>query len=64
VANRASGRFAIARATTASSAGSTATERADGGGASVFSTLCMIEVTEPSNGLSPVSNWYSSTPAA
>ena len=55
-ANRSSGRFAIARRTTASNAGGAVTEICDGAGGSVFSALCMIADMPPSNGRSPVSN--------
>ena len=55
-ANRSSGRFAIARRTTASNDGGAVTESCDGAGGSVFSALCMIADMPPSNGRSPVSN--------
>jgi hypothetical protein len=56
VENRSSGRFAIARATTASNCRGTVIEIRDGGGASVCSAFCMIDDMLPSNGRSPVSN--------
>ena len=52
---RSSGRFAIARRTTASNDGGAVTESCDGAGGSVFSALCMIADMPPSNGRSPVS---------
>jgi hypothetical protein len=64
VANRSAGRFAIAWRTTASTPGGTAAASCEGFGGSVFSTLCMMPGSPPSNGRAPVSNWYSTTPAA
>ena len=60
--NRSSGRLAIALRTTPSNACGQVTLICDGSGGSVFSALCMIADMPPSNGRSPVSNWYSSTP--
>ena len=57
-----SGRLDIARRTTASNDGGAVTESSEGAGGSVLSALCMIADMLPSNGRSPVSNWYSRTP--
>jgi hypothetical protein len=38
------------------------TASSDGRGGVVVNALCMIAVMLPSNGRSPVSNWYSITP--
>ena len=62
-AKRCSGRLAIARWTTASKASGAVTAISEGFGGVEFSAFCMIAVMLPSNGRSPVSNWYSTTPA-
>jgi len=54
---RSSGRFDMARRTTASSGTGDVTASCEGGGGSVLSTLCMIAVMLPSNGRSPVRSW-------
>lgn len=64
VAKRPSGRLAMARATTASIALGAVTDSAEGGVGSVFSALCCTEEYPPENGFSPVTSWYSRTPAA
>ena len=60
---RSSGRLAMARFTTASRRAGTCTFSTEGQGGSSFSTLCMMVVSAPVNGFSPVSSWYSTTPA-
>ena len=61
---RSSGRLAKARATTASKPRGAVAESTDGATGSVFSALCSTAENPPSKGFSPVSSWYSTTPAA
>ena len=54
---RASGFFAIARATTRSHAGESVGFSSEGASGSWRSTFWMMVVTDPVNGLSPVRSW-------
>ena len=59
---RRSGLLAIAFFTTASHAGGRVALSIEGASGSSFNTLCMMVVTAPVNGFSPVRNWYRMTP--